>query len=66
MSIPTAALWIGTYPTAGNAPGTGEGIWRVDIDPSGKFAGGERRAGRLAVVPGAGPVGAHAPGGDRA
>ena len=41
MSIPTAALWIGTYPTAGNAPGTGEGIWRVDIDPSGKFAGGE-------------------------
>jgi len=41
MSIPTAALWIGTYPTAGNAPGTGEGIWRVGIDPSGKFAGGE-------------------------
>ena len=23
------------------APGTGEGIWRVGIDPSGKFAGGE-------------------------
>ncbi|WP_129786012.1 lactonase family protein [Promicromonospora panici] len=41
MSIPTAALWIGTYPTAGDAPGTGEGIWRVDIDPSGRFAGGE-------------------------
>jgi 6-phosphogluconolactonase (cycloisomerase 2 family) len=41
MSIPTAALWIGTYPTAGNAPGTGEGIWRVGIGPSGKFAGGE-------------------------
>lgn len=41
MSIPTAALWIGTYPTAGDAPGTGEGIWRVGIDPSGKFVGGE-------------------------
>jgi 6-phosphogluconolactonase len=41
MSIPTAALWIGTYPTAGNAPGTGEGIWRVGIGPDGKFAGGE-------------------------
>lgn len=41
MSIPTAALWIGTYPTAGHAPGTGEGIWRVGIGPGGKFAGGE-------------------------
>jgi 6-phosphogluconolactonase len=41
MSNPSAALWIGTYPTAGNEPGTGEGIWRVGIDPSGKFAGGE-------------------------
>ncbi|MFC8800551.1 lactonase family protein [Promicromonospora sp. NPDC057138] len=41
MSIPTAALWIGTYPTAGEAPGTGEGIWRVGIGPNGKFAGGE-------------------------
>jgi 6-phosphogluconolactonase (cycloisomerase 2 family) len=41
MSIPTAALWIGTYPTAGNAPGTGEGIWRVAVEPSGKFVGGE-------------------------
>jgi 6-phosphogluconolactonase (cycloisomerase 2 family) len=42
MSIPTAALWIGTYPTAGNAPGTGEGIWRVVLGPDGKFAGRER------------------------
>lgn len=41
MSIPTAALWIGTYPTAGNAPGTGEGIWRVGIDQSGRFTGRE-------------------------
>ena len=41
MSIPTAALWIGTYPKAEAGPGTGEGIWRVGIDPSGKFAGGE-------------------------
>jgi 6-phosphogluconolactonase (cycloisomerase 2 family) len=41
MSIPTAALWIGTYPTAGSAPGAGEGIWRVGIEPNGRFAGGE-------------------------
>lgn len=41
MSIPTAALWIGTYPTAGDAPGTGEGIWRVGLGPDGKFAGRE-------------------------
>jgi 6-phosphogluconolactonase len=41
MNNPTAALWIGTYPTAGNEPGTGEGIWRVGIGPGGKFAGGE-------------------------
>lgn len=40
MTIPTA-LWIGTYPKADAGPGTGEGIWRVGIDPSGKFAGGE-------------------------
>lgn len=39
MSIPTAALWIGTYPTAGNAPGTGEGIWRVGLGPDGRFTG---------------------------
>lgn len=41
MTLPTAALWIGTYPTAGNAPGTGEGIWRVGVDPSGMFTGRE-------------------------
>ncbi|MEU4364558.1 beta-propeller fold lactonase family protein [Promicromonospora sp. NPDC023987] len=41
MSIPTAALWIGTYPTAGSAPGGGEGIWRVGVDLNGRFAGGE-------------------------
>lgn len=41
MSIPTAALWIGTYPTAGNTPGTGEGIWRVGLGPDGKFTGRE-------------------------
>ncbi|WP_369369967.1 lactonase family protein [Promicromonospora sp. Populi] len=41
MSIPSAALWIGTYPTAGQAPGTGEGIWRVAIGGHGKFAGAE-------------------------
>ena len=41
MSIATAALWIGTYPTAGNAPGAGEGIWRVGVDPTGRFTAGE-------------------------
>lgn len=41
MSTPTAALWIGTYPTSGDAPGAGEGIWRVGIDQSGRFTGGE-------------------------
>ncbi|WP_275005665.1 lactonase family protein [Promicromonospora iranensis] len=41
MSIPTAALWIGTYPTSGDAPGAGEGIWRVGIDENGRFTGGE-------------------------
>lgn len=41
MSIPSAALWIGTYPVAGNAPGTGEGIWRAGIDPAGTFTGRE-------------------------
>ncbi|MFI6425719.1 lactonase family protein [Promicromonospora sp. NPDC050880] len=41
MSIPTAALWIGTYPTTGAAPGSGEGIWRAGLDPSGTFTGAE-------------------------
>ncbi|MDR7383757.1 lactonase family protein [Promicromonospora iranensis] len=41
MSIPTAALWIGTYPASGDAPGTGEGVWRVGVDGSGRFTGGE-------------------------
>lgn len=41
MTIPTVALWIGTYPAAGDAPGTGEGIWRVGVAPDGTFAGGE-------------------------
>lgn len=32
------ALWIGTYPAEGAAPGSGEGIWRVGLDPaSGQF-----------------------------
>lgn len=41
MSTPAAALWIGTYPTAGAAPGSGEGIWRAGIDPRGRFTGAE-------------------------
>ena len=41
MSTPSVAvLWVGTYPTAGDAPGTGEGIWRVGVDPSGRFMSG--------------------------
>ncbi|MFI2365626.1 lactonase family protein [Promicromonospora sp. NPDC019610] len=39
MSNPTTALWIGTYPKAGAEPGTGEGIWRAEIDAAGRFAG---------------------------
>jgi len=41
MSIPTADLWIGTYPAAGDAPGTGEGIWRTGLDADGTFTGRE-------------------------
>ena len=31
----TVRLWVGTYPPDGpdGAPGTGEGIWRLDLDP---------------------------------
>jgi 6-phosphogluconolactonase len=28
----THRLWIGTYPAAGRDAGTGEGVWRVDVD----------------------------------
>jgi 6-phosphogluconolactonase (cycloisomerase 2 family) len=28
----TRALWIGTYQREGAAPGSGEGVWRVDVD----------------------------------
>jgi len=32
------ALWIGTYPADGAAPGSGEGVWRVGLDTgSGRF-----------------------------
>lgn len=40
MSNPTTALWIGTYPKAEAAPGTGEGVWRVDVDADGRFTAG--------------------------
>ncbi|CAM3560992.1 lactonase family protein [Isoptericola cucumis] len=41
-------LWIGTYPRPGTAPGSGEGVHRVDVDP----ADGTVRAERLvATVP---------------
>ncbi|MFP3713318.1 lactonase family protein [Puerhibacterium sp. TATVAM-FAB25] len=28
----TRALWIGTYQREGASPGSGEGVWRVDVD----------------------------------
>lgn len=28
----TRSLWIGTYPRPGTTPGSGEGVWRVDVD----------------------------------
>jgi 6-phosphogluconolactonase (cycloisomerase 2 family) len=28
----TRALWIGTYQRQGESPGSGEGVWRVDVD----------------------------------
>ncbi|WP_159793874.1 lactonase family protein [Puerhibacterium puerhi] len=28
----TRALWIGTYQPEGASPGSGEGVWRVDVD----------------------------------
>ncbi|NOV99603.1 lactonase family protein [Isoptericola chiayiensis] len=38
MTEQPVPLWIGTYPAAGSAPGTGEGVWRVTVDPvSGTF-----------------------------
>ncbi|QNP56690.1 beta-propeller fold lactonase family protein [Tessaracoccus defluvii] len=39
-------LWIGAYPAAGTAPGTGEGIWRLHLDPgNGRLAdAGPRQA----------------------
>ncbi|WP_425955986.1 lactonase family protein [Xylanimonas sp. McL0601] len=30
-------LWIGTYPAEGASAGSGEGIWRVDVDADGRF-----------------------------
>ncbi|WP_402374171.1 lactonase family protein [Isoptericola rhizosphaerae] len=32
ISSSSRTLWIGTYP-AGSTPGTGEGVWRVEVDP---------------------------------
>ncbi|MGC5168631.1 lactonase family protein [Luteimicrobium sp. DT211] len=33
-------LWLGTYPVPGTASGTGEGVWRVDLDvAAGRFDG---------------------------
>jgi 6-phosphogluconolactonase (cycloisomerase 2 family) len=41
---PPVALWVGTYPAAGagTRPGTGEGVWRVELDPAtGALTGAE-------------------------
>ncbi|WP_125776274.1 lactonase family protein [Antribacter gilvus] len=39
------SLWIGTYPRPGAAPGTGEGVWRADLDlASGTFGQAARAA----------------------
>ncbi|GII97699.1 6-phosphogluconolactonase (cycloisomerase 2 family) [Sediminihabitans luteus] len=41
----TIPLWIGTYPHAGpdQGVGTGEGVWRVDVDPRTGALSGARR-----------------------
>lgn len=39
----TRVLWIGTYPRAGADPGTGEGVFRADVDAgTGVLGGGAR------------------------
>src|SRR5665647_3510045 len=57
----TVRLWVGTYPPDGpeGAPGTGEGIWRLDLDPvtgapsgpSGGYVPTQRRT--VSVIPAA-------------
>ncbi|MBL0888183.1 lactonase family protein [Myceligenerans indicum] len=37
-------LWIGTYPRPGADPGSGEGVFRVDVDTRTGLLSGERRA----------------------
>lgn len=44
----TRSLWIGTYPRAGADPGSGEGVFRVDVDARTGVLSGERR---LAALP---------------
>ena len=38
-------LWLGTYPAPGTASGSGEGVWRVDLDlAAGRFDGARQVA----------------------
>ena len=50
MSAQQTPLWIGTYPVAGAGTpvGLGEGIWRVDLDPT---TGALSNARQVAVTP---------------
>lgn len=32
------ALWVGTYPAPGTEPGSGEGVWRVEVAADGTFS----------------------------
>ncbi|MEG3614571.1 lactonase family protein [Isoptericola haloaureus] len=47
-SSASVPLWVGTYPSAGAAAGSGEGIWRVDLDRDDGSLGVPRLATELA------------------
>lgn len=49
MTSPVRPLWIGTYPSEGSAPGSGEGVWRVDVDPASGALTGERLVAEVAA-----------------
>lgn len=34
----STALWVGTYPAPGTEPGSGEGVWRVEVATDGTFS----------------------------
>ncbi|MDO8143875.1 beta-propeller fold lactonase family protein [Isoptericola sp. 178] len=49
MTTPSASvpLWVGTYPSAGTAAGSGEAVWRVDLDRSDGSLGAPRVAAEV-------------------